>query len=112
MNFRLTSSIATVTSPLVRNTIASLKLRKGVSEAIRAAMTKYAHQAKTLRVPQEYQPPKDYADRVFVLAIVPPVLRDEYEAYAKQYDIPMSELVLRCLSAWLRHQTTTPNKTQ
>lgn len=101
---RLTSTIATATSPLVRNTIASLKLRKGVSEAIRAAMSKHAHQAKLLRIPEEFLPPKDYADRVFMLAIVPPVLRDEYEAYAKQYDIPMSELILRCLSAWLRHQ--------
>lgn len=69
-------------------------------------MSKYAHKAKTLRIPKEFQPPQNYADRVSLMAVLSPVLRDEYEAHAREYGIPMSELILRCLSAWVEHQAS------
>lgn len=99
---RLTSNIATITSPQMREAIHSLNERKAISGAIRNAMLAYAHKAETLTVPPEFKPPADYDARVFISAIITPQLRDEYESHARRYRIPMSELVLRCLSAYVR----------
>jgi hypothetical protein len=98
---RLTSNIATITSPQMREAIHSLNERKAISGAIRNAMLKYAHKATNITIPLEFKPPADYTDRVFLSAIITTDLRDEYEAHARKYRIPMSELVLRCLSAYV-----------
>ena len=85
----------------MREAIHNLNERKAISGAIRNAMLKYAHKAGNITIPLEFKPPKNYADRVFISAIITTDLRDEYESYARQYRIPMSELVLRCLSAYV-----------
>lgn len=98
---RLTSHIATVTSPQMREAIHNLNERKAISGAIRNAMLKYAHKATNLTVPLEFKPPADYTNRVFISAVITTDLRDEYEAHARKHRIPMSELILRCLSAYV-----------
>lgn len=99
---RLTNNVATVTSPLMREAIYTLNERRPISDAIRNALLAYAHKAETLTVPPEFKPPADYNARVFISAVLSPKLRDEYESHARRYRIPMSELVLRCLSAYVR----------
>lgn len=101
---RLTNNIATITSPQMREAIHNLNERKAISGAIRNAMLAYAHKAEKLTVPLEFKPPADYTDRVFISAIIAPNLRDEYESLARRYRIPMSELVLRCLCAYVSRQ--------
>jgi hypothetical protein len=97
--FRLTSLIATVSSPQMREAIEALHC--STSDAIREAMSVHAHKAKSLRVPPKFQPPKTYADRLFINAIVDAAAKQDYETLAESYNIPMSELVLRCLSAYV-----------
>ena len=97
--FRLTSLLATVSSPQMREAIKTLQC--SASDAIREAMSVHAHKAKSLRVPPEFQPPKTYADRLFLTVVVDAETKQDYEVLAKRYDIPMSELVLRCLSAYV-----------
>jgi hypothetical protein len=77
------------------------KLHCNKSDAIREAMSVHAHKAKSLRVPPKFQPPKTYADRLFLNVAVDTEAKQDYEILAKRYDIPVSELVLRCLSAYV-----------
>ena len=75
---------------------------KNKSKTIRAALLKYAHQTKPIKVPDEYRPPKNPYEQVSVsLVIKPESLRQEYEHHASIRGIPMSELILRCLYAYL-----------
>lgn len=98
---RLTNHIATVTSAQMREAIRNLDQPKGVSGAIRNAMKMYAHKAETLTVPLDFKPPASYSDRAFISAVVSPELFTKYESLARKYRIPMSELILRCLSAYV-----------
>jgi len=83
------------------------ELQYNKSDAIREAMSVHAHKAKSLRVPLKFQPPKTYAGRLFLNVAVDAEAKQDYEILAKRYDIPVSELVLRCLSAYIdRHPNT------
>lgn len=78
---------------------------KNKSKTIRAALLKYAHQTKAIKVPDEYRPPKDFGQQVAVsLSLKPESLRQEYEHHASIRGIPMSELILRCLYAYLSEE--------
>ena len=102
---RLSSLIATVSSQQMREAIEELHYSK--SDAIREAMSVHAHKAKSLRVPLKFQPPKTYAGRLFLNVAVDAEAKQDYEILAKRYGIPVSELVLRCLSAYIdRHPNT------
>ena len=80
---------------------------KNKSKTIRAALLKYAHQTKPIKVPDEYRPPKDPRQQVSVsLVLKPESLRQEYEHHASIRGIPMSELILRCLYAYLKKENT------
>lgn len=105
---RLSSQIATVSSQQMREAIEALPAYCGASSAIREAMSVHAHKAKSLRVPPKFQPPKTYADRLFLNAVVDAEAKQDYEILAKRYDIPVSELVLRCLSAYIDQHRTKP----
>jgi hypothetical protein len=75
---------------------------KNKSKTIRTALSMYAHAAKPIKVPDEYRPPKDFNQQVSVsLVLKPEALRQEYEHHASVRGIPMSELILRCLYAYL-----------
>lgn len=103
---RLSSKIATVSSQQMRKAIEALQC--STSDAMREAMSVHAHKAKSLRVPPEFQPPKTYADRLFINAEVYVGAKQDYEILAKRYDIPVSELVLRCLSAYVLRSAGNP----
>lgn len=64
------------------------------SAVIRDSLLHHAHKAKSISAPPLVAP------RDINAAIKPDSLRREYEAYANRYGISMSELVLRCLSAY------------
>jgi hypothetical protein len=106
--FRLTSLIATVSSQQMREAIEALPAYCGASSAIREAMSVHAHKAKSLRTPPEFQPPKTYADRLFLNAVVDAEAKQDYEILAKRCGITMSELVLRCLSAYVLRSAGNP----
>ena len=96
---RLSSQIATVSSQQMSEAIEALNC--STSDAMREAMSVHAYKAKSLRVPPKFQPPKTYADRLFLNVVVDAEAKQDYEILAKRYDIPVSELVLRCLSAYV-----------
>ena len=68
---------------------------------MRNALSDYAHRAKSLTIPPDYAPPDTYEDRVHMVVVLKPELRDKYEAIARDLNIPVSKLVLRCLSAYV-----------
>ena len=96
---RLTSLISTVSSQQMSEAIEVLNCSK--SDAIREAMSVHAYKAKSLHVPPKFQPPKTYADRLFINAVVDAETKQDYEILARRYGVPVSELVLRCLSAYV-----------
>lgn len=72
------------------------------SKTIRAALLNHAHKAKPIKVPAEFRPPKEFNQQVSVsLILKPESLRQEYEQHAKNLNITMSELILRCVYAYL-----------
>lgn len=85
----------------MRNKIDALSHRKGVSGVMRSALSDYAHRAKSLTIPPDYAPPDTYEDRVHMAVVLTPELRDKYEAIARDLNIPVAKLVLRCLSAYV-----------
>lgn len=106
--FRMTSTVA-VTLPLhVRDTMLAANPR--LSPTIRAALSLYAHKARTIKVPDSYRPATQFDQHTSISAVVKPeTLRQEYEHHASSIGITMAELILRCLYAYLKKESTGEN---
>ena len=93
-----TSSIVTSTIPAhVFSALEAFAEANGLSRsaAIRNALLNHAHKASSLTTPPMQAPCNVNTN------IKPDSLRREYEAHAKRCGITVSELVLRCLSAYI-----------
>jgi hypothetical protein len=102
--FRMSSVVSCTISVTLHTALLAHGPNK--SKTIRDALLKYAHQIKPIKVPDEYRPPKDFNQQVSVsLVIKPEALRYEYEHHAAIRNIPLSELILRCLYAHLIRDT-------
>ncbi len=107
--FRM-SAVVSCTLPTTMHTVLLAADPKNKSNTIRAALLKYAHKAKTIKVPHEYRPPKNPYEQISVsLVLKPEALRQEYEHHASIHGIPMSELILRCLYAYLVRDVKSQN---
>lgn len=99
--FRMTYTLATTLPLHMRD--AMIAANPKMSPTIRAALLKYAHKAKTIKVPDTHRPPAQFDQQTTVSAVVKPdSLRQEYEHHASIFGITMSELILRCLYAYLK----------
>jgi hypothetical protein len=95
--FRISSVVTSTIPAHVFSTLEAFTEASGLSRsaAIRNALLHHAHKVSSLTTPP-MQAPCNVSTN-----IKPDSLRREYEAHAKRCGITMSELVLRCLSAYI-----------
>jgi len=99
-DFRMTYAVASTISIPLHTALLELQPRR--STAIRDALSTYAHKANNLKVSDAYRPPARFDQQVSISAVVKPeALRQKYESHAFTLGITMSELVLRCLCAYV-----------
>ena len=79
-----------------------------ISGAICSSLIEYHKKAKKIKVPDAYRPAARYQDNSSISgALKDKQLRTQYEAIAYGYGITMSELILRCLTAYMEDAPTT-----
>jgi hypothetical protein len=115
--FRLNSEIHTALSPLLFAELTQLVTNRGPRSRptiVRQALAMYAHKAHKIKLPDAYQPPQAYHERkAITVYIKPDSLRNEYELHAYQNRLTTSELVMRCIYAYLHMLwETQTNQTQ
>lgn len=100
--FRISAVVSTTLSRPLHDALLTAD-PKNKSKTIRLALLKYAHKAKTIKVPADLRPPKQFDQQVAVsLVIKPHSQREEYEHHASLAGIPLSELILRCVYAYMK----------
>jgi hypothetical protein len=104
-DFRLTSEIHTALSPRLFAELMQLTATRGPRSRptiVREALAMYAHKAHKIKVPDAYQPPQAYHERrAITIYIKPDSLRQEYEMHAYRNRLTTSELIMRCIYAYL-----------
>ena len=109
--FRLSNGVGSTISTAFRQEIAQALSdpqhpkynSKGVSGLIRVALHTYYRRANTLKPPAFYCPSTVYQNNSSISTVFKsPEIRNRYEAAAYSYGITMSELILRCLVAYMR----------
>lgn len=112
--FRLSNGVGATISTAFRQEIAQALSdpqhpkynSKGMSGLIRAALHDYYRRANVLKPPAFCYPSTTYQSNSTISATIKsPEMRSRYEAAAYSYGITMSELILRCLSAYMRKKT-------
>jgi hypothetical protein len=75
---------------------------RGMASTVRAALQTHYRKARSIQVPAAYRPTADYRDNSTIATpMKSEALRSRYEATAYNYGITMSELMLRCLTAYM-----------
>lgn len=100
--FRTSSVVSCTLSRPLHDALLTADL-KNKSKTIRTALHKYAPKAKAIKVPDAYRPPAQFDQQVAVsLSLKPDSIRQEYAHRASILGITMSELILRCVYAYLQ----------
>lgn len=103
--FRMSNEMHTAISQRLLDELMQLTQTRQVrsrSTLIREALTVYAHKAHKIRVPADYQPPQAYHERLpLTVHIKPDSLRQEYETHAFKHRLTVSELLMRCIYAYV-----------
>ena len=112
-SFRVSSEMHTAISQRLFDELTDLTSRKQVrsrSTLMREALSIYAHKAHKIKIPDAYQPPQAYHERVPLTVLVKPdSLRQEYELHAYKHRLTVSELVMRCIYAYVVGYITPPH---
>lgn len=100
--FRMTNIVATTVSVQLRDTLKDRTPGWTTSRAIRTALDQHSRSVRTYKVPEAYRPPARYQDQINLsTTLTEPGLRELYDGLAHGYGITMSELILRCLCAFV-----------
>jgi hypothetical protein len=104
--FRMSAVVSCTLSTTLHDALLAIN-PANKSKTIRAALLKYAHKAKAIKVPDAYRPPAQFNQQVAVsLSLKPDTLRQEYEHHASILGITQSELILRCVYAYVKEAET------